>query len=179
MSVLIRPDFSAVFYVKNYIAIFFIGVSLLPCIFPHGSLLYLTTARISQDFNHQWHTNNSEISDPVILWSRFLLTLSWVLSGRCPMGTSNSLYLKLIILLPILLLSYLLTWLMKLLSPYNDKPQNYFWFSFPNPSLFSSWMFLIFILRMIFQSTWSSWFSLALLYLRPFLSFRLASLLAL
>ena len=40
-------------------------------------------ARVSQDANHQLHTNNSWVYDLVILWSRFLLTLNWILSARC------------------------------------------------------------------------------------------------
>ena len=61
------------------------------------------------------------------------------------------------ILCPLHVKSWLIgkDWLMKLLSPYNDKPQNCCWFSFN--SLFSPCKFLIFILNMILPPTLMFW----------------------
>ena len=51
-------------------------------------------AKVSQNFNHQLHTNSSWMYAPVILWSRFLLTLNWILSASCPVGTLDSMSSK-------------------------------------------------------------------------------------
>lgn len=51
----------------------------------------------SQDSNHHQHVNNSLATLlKFLLRSRFLLSLNQILSARCPKGTSNSMYLKLI-----------------------------------------------------------------------------------